>query len=115
MKIGIHYNHNSYNCAHYVGEWYEKNLGIKIPVVNEFDRSFAKWLLSNFTEVKQPVYGDLTVMVNQDGSRHVGVYVDNHILHNYQPDNVKHGSVCETPLSLIKRRYKKVSYHRWSK
>lgn len=112
--IGKHYDRETYNCANLVAEWYKDNFGIEIPVDDAFDRRFAVWLMRHFTEIKKPEYGCVVVMVCPDYSRHIGVYVNGHVMHNYRNDPSKYGSVIETPLLLIKQNYLEVSYHKWS-
>lgn len=112
--VGKHYVKNRYNCANFVSEWYKNHLGIEIPVVNEFSRSFVVWMRRNFVDISIPEDHCLVLMVNLDGSYHVGVYHDGGVWHNFKPAN-RLGSVCKWTLGSVKTSYQKVSFHRWSK
>lgn len=110
--IGIHYERDNYNCAHFFADWYREKLGIEIPVINEFSLSFMRWLRHNFTESKNPVDHCLVYMV-ENKSAHVGVFYNHEVYHNYKPFRAK-GSVVKWPLGVVKRNYKEVSYWVWS-
>lgn len=111
--IGRHYKKHGYNCANFVSDWYKEKLGIDIPVVNEFGLSFVIWMRKNFTDVSQPENHCLVLMVNTDGSYHVGVYFDYGIYHNFKHGQ-RHGSVCKWTLGSVRAFYKRVSFHKWS-
>lgn len=113
IQVGKHYTKHNYNCANFVSDWYRERLGIDIPVVNEFDRSFIVWMRKNFTGIKQPLNDCLVLMVNQDGSYHIGVYYDYGVYHNFKPSTGK-GSVCKWSLSSVRTYYKEVNFYRWS-
>ena len=113
IPIGKKYCKTSYNCAHFVSQWYEERLNITIPVVNEFDRSFVKWLRQHFDPVESPENNCLVLMVNNDGSYHIGVYYEYGIYHNFKPV-FGHGSVCKWTMGSAKGYYSKVSFHKWS-
>lgn len=110
--IGKHYSLTDYHCAHFLADWYEQKLGIKIPVVDEFELSFVRWMRAHFSQVKSPAEHCL-VNMTQRGSRHVGVYADNGVYHNYKAGN-KHGAVVHWDLGVIKRNYDEVTYWVWS-
>lgn len=111
--IGKNYRKHTYNCANFVSDWYLEKLNIKIPVVNEFDRSFLAWMRKHFEQVDKPNENDLVLMVNRDGSNHIGVYHDYGVIHNYKP-TVAHGSVCWNTLGSIRGNYTQVRFYRWS-
>lgn len=110
--IGKHYK-DDYNCAHFVADWYKNKLNIDIPVENEFELSFVRWLRNHFKQVNKPCNNSL-VLMRQYKSMHVGVYADNGVYHNHKPVECK-GSVVHWPLGVIKRNYEKVTYWVWSK
>lgn len=112
--IGSHYRKNSYNCAHFVSDWYLKNKGIKIPVVNEFGISFMIWMRRNFKEVTKPSHASLVFMTLHDNKTHIGVYDDGYVIHNYKASTTTNGSVVKMTTGQIKREYKKVSFWQWS-
>jgi len=111
--IGKHYNYDNYNCAHFVSDWYKEKLNIEIPITNQFDMSFVRWLRKNFTEIDKPINNCLVVMKDKK-LNHIGVYSDYGVYHNYQVSN-KHGSVQHWPLGVVKRNFKKVTYWKWLK
>lgn len=111
--IGRHYRRNDYNCAHFVADYYREKLGVEIPVINEFDRSFIKWMRQHFTQVEKPVENCLVYMI-QDKQSHIGVYADHGVYHNYKP-MASLGSVVHSQLGAIKRTYTQVSYWTWLK
>lgn len=113
MNIGKHYNYETYNCAHYVSEWYSEKLNIEIPTYNQFDISFVRWLRHNFTEVLKPTDNCIVVMKDEKVN-HIGIYCDYGVYHNYQVRG-SNGSVVHWPLGVVKRNYKKVTYWLWSK
>lgn len=113
-RVGQHYIKDGYNCANFVSDWYRERLGVEIPVINEFSRSFLVWMRRNFTDVSVPFDNCLVLMVNGDDSYHVGVYHDGGVWHNFKP-SVGHGSVCKWTLGSVKAYYKRVSFHKWSK
>lgn len=110
--IGRHYRRDGYNCAHFVADYYREKLNIEIPVVNEFDLSFMRWMRHNFIKSEKPVEHCLVLMV-QDKQSHIGVYADAGVYHNYKP-TVALGSVVHSQLGVIKRTYSQVSYWIWS-
>lgn len=111
--VGKHYHKNGYNCANLVAEWYRDKLGIEIPVVNEFGRSFLVWMRKHFVPADRPTDHCLVLMVNLDNSYHVGVYYDYGVYHNFKP-SVGKGSVCKWSLGSVESYYVKVSFHKWS-
>lgn len=111
--IGTHYNALTFNCAHFVAEWYREKLDIHIDVVNEFDISFIRWMRLNFTQTPKPVDNCLVYM-QSNGSSHIGIYSDYGVYHNYQNGKAK-GSVVHWDLGTINRNYKKVTYWKWLK
>ena len=111
--IGKHYIKHTYNCAHFVADYYQKHLSTQIPVVNEFDLSFVVWMRRNFTEINRPEEHCLVYMKGLDGSTHIGVYSGNMVMHNYKP-NSGLGSVCKHTLGTIKLNYSEVSFWKWS-
>ena len=113
MLIGKHYKKQSYNCAHFVSQWYKERLDIEIPVLNEFSRSFVIWLRKHFEPIPLPEDNCLVLMVNADGSYHIGVYYDLGVHHNFKP-SIGHGAVCKWALSAVNTYYTKVSFHKWS-
>lgn len=111
--IGQHYSRTDFNCAGFVAQWYSEKLNIEIPVVNEFSRSFIVWMAKHFTEVTRPVENCLVLMVNMDGSYHIGVYSDGGVYHNFKPQK-GYGAVCKWTLGSVRAYYSKVSFHKWS-
>lgn len=111
--IGKHYQRDTYNCAHFVADYYRERLGVVIPVVNEFDLSFMKWMRQHFGQVDKPDENCL-VLMQSDKVSHIGVYADRGVYHNYKPIKGK-GSVVHTTIAVIKRNYHKVSYWKWLK
>lgn len=114
IQVGTRYIKNEYNCADFVADWYREKLGVNIPVINEFSRSFVIWMRKNFADIDEPEDNCLVLMVNLDGSYHVGVYYDFGVWHNFKP-SIGNGSVCKWTLGSVKHYYKKVSFHKWSK
>jgi hypothetical protein len=110
--IGEHYDHVNYNCAHFVASWYEKHLGIIIPIVNEFELSFIRWMRKHFVKIEKPENGCLVKMSINKGI-HVGVYSDYGVYHNYMGGEAK-GSVVHWDMGVIKRNYNKVTFWKWS-
>lgn len=110
--IGKHYKKNGYNCANLVAEWYAKHLGVNIPVIDEFDRSFMVWMRKNFTRIDSPEDHCLVLMTNPTGGNHIGVYYDYGVTHNFKP-NTGHGSVCKWTIGSVQSYYPKVSFHKW--
>lgn len=110
--VGKHYNKEHYNCANFVAEWYDIHLGIKIPVINAFDRSFLVWMRKHFTKADQPSDHCLVLMTNIDGSYHVGVYHDYGVYHNFKPSQ-NPGSVCKWTLGSVENYYTNVSFYTW--
>ncbi|WP_335928886.1 hypothetical protein [Vibrio parahaemolyticus] len=108
--VGKHYIKNGYNCANFVSEWYERNLSIEIPVVNEFARSFVVWMRRHFHEIKKPENHCLVLMVGGDGTYHIGVYHNGGVWHNFKPANT-YGSVVKWTLGSIRAAYSKVTFH----
>lgn len=113
MFIGKEYKRNEYNCAHYVADWYRVRKRIEIPVISVFDRSFIVWLRKHFHPVVKPGNDDLVLMVNNDGSYHIGVYFDHGVFHNFEPEYGS-GSVCKWTMSSVKKYYKEVRFYKWS-
>lgn len=109
--IGRHYSRSGYNCAHFVADWYE-NLGIQIPREGVFELSFLVWMRKHFNRVNTPVDNCLVLMTIK-GERHIGVYADYGVYHNYQVGN-KHGSVVHWDIGVIHRNYDEVTYWVWS-
>lgn len=110
--IGKHYSLTEYNCAHFFAEWYREKLNIEIPVHNQFELSFVKWLRQNFKQVGKPVEHCLVYM-KQHRQAHVGVFADNGVYHNYKP-SVANGAVVHWTLGCVKRSYNEVTYWIWS-
>lgn len=111
--IGRYYSAVDFNCAHFVADYYHRELGVYIPVVNEFSVSFLAWMRRNFIKIDKPVQHCL-VLMKSDGASHIGVYSDYKVLHNYKPAH-GHGSVISTELGCIKRNYNQVSFWQWSR
>lgn len=109
--VGKHYIKNGYNCANFVSEWYETKLSIKVPVENEFSRSFVVWMRRHFHEIKRPEEHCLVLMVGSSGVYHIGVYHDSGVWHNFKPSNT-YGSVVKWTLGSIRASYSKVTFHR---
>ncbi len=109
--IGKHYNRREYNCAHFVADWYDQ-LGIEIPRKGVFELSFLVWMRKHFIQVCLPVTNAL-VLMTKNGERHIGVYADYGVYHNYR-SGTKHGSVVHWDLGVIKRNYDEVTYWVWS-
>lgn len=109
--IGKHYSIN-YNCAHFVAEWYREKLNIEIPVENEFELSFVRWLRNNFEQVNEPVENCM-VRMSKNKVSHIGVYADNGVYHNYKPATVSNGAVVHWPLGVTQRNYDEVTYWVW--
>lgn len=83
--------------------------------LNTFSYDFIKWLKINFVRIESPCNDCLVVMTNQDGSLHVGIHNDGSITHNWSANNTSKGSVISTPLTVVKLRYSKVRFYKWSK
>lgn len=110
--IGKHYREKDYHCAHFLAEWYRVKLGIEIPIVDEFEISFVRWLRRHFIQVSAPVDNCLVNMMSH-GVRHVGVYAEYGVYHNYRANN-KHGSVIHWDIGVVNRNYEEVTYWIWS-
>ena len=113
MMIGRHYDRENYNCAHFVADWFKSRLGIEIPTGNVWELSFAIWLRKHFTEISKPEENCIVLMDLHSGSRHIGVYYNFGVYHNYQA-GFAYGSVVHWSTGQIKRTYKKVTYWKWS-
>lgn len=111
LMIGKHYDLKHYNCAHFVAEWYQR-LGIEIPKEGVFELSFLVWMRKHFTRVKTPVDNCLVLMTLR-GERHIGVYANYGVYHNYKI-GTKHGSVVHWDIGVINRNYDEVTYWVWS-
>jgi len=109
----VNYDREHFNCAHFVAHWYREKLGIEIPVKDEFDRSFMVWMRRHFTRIRQPEDHCLVLMVNMDGSYHIGVWYDYGVWHNFKP-SIGHGAVSKWILGSVKQYYWKVSFYKWS-
>ena len=114
MIIGEHYNKSLYNCAHAVASYYERELNITIPVVNEFESSFMRWMAKHFTKIDRPEEHCLVYMTNSDNTTHIGVYANYGVYHNYRYGQ-GYGAVIHSELSYILSSHKRVSYYKWSK
>ena len=110
--IGRHYQREHYNCAHFVADWYREKLGITIPTGNVWDLSFVYWLRRNFKQSPKPVENCMVVMTGL-GTRHIGVYADHGVYHNYQIGD-RPGAVVQWTVGQIKRNYNEVTYWIWS-
>ena len=113
-NIGSEYSIDNNNCAHFVAKWYKEN-GISdvIPTDNLFSRRFVVWMRKHFSEIKKPSNHSLVLMVNSDGSYHVGVYYQYMIVHNFKPAKGS-GSVCKWTVGAVKAYYKEVRFYKWS-
>lgn len=111
--IGKHYSLTQYNCAHFLAEWYKVKLDIEIPVFNEFEMSFLRWMRHNFKQV-QNAEENCLVYMHRNHETHIGVYADYGVYHNYKPERA-HGAVVHWPLGVVLRNYEKVTYWVWSK
>jgi hypothetical protein len=112
MKKYAHYNYEHYNCAHFVATWYAEKLGIEMPVTNQFELSFVRWMRNHFIRIDTPVENCLVYMKSH-GTSHVGVFSDYGVFHNLKCGNAK-GAVVHWDLGVVKRNYEKVSYWLWS-
>lgn len=113
--IGRHYVKDTYNCAHFVADWYREKLNVDVPTDNVFDRRFVIWLRKHFDQVDgSPMDHDLALMVNTDGTYHIGVYYENGVLHNFQRNINSNGSVCKWTLGTVMTYYNQVRFYRWS-
>lgn len=110
--IGKHYSETDYHCAHFLAEWYKEKLGIDVPIIDEFDLSFLRWMRKHFTQVKLPVENCL-VKMDKTGLIHVGVYADYGVYHNYKSGKAN-GAVVHWDTGVVKRNYEKVTYWIWS-
>ena len=110
--IGSHYNSENFNCAHFVAQWYSDKLCIEIPVVDEFELSFVRWMRKHFVKIDKPE-NDCLVNMQSDNNSHVGVYSDYGVYHNYKVGKSK-GSVVHWELGVVMRNYKKVTFWKWS-
>lgn len=110
--IGTHYDAKNFNCAHFVASWYRDNLNIEIPIIDEFELSFVRWMIRNFVKIDRPEQNCLVNMHNNDVS-HIGVYDNYGVIHNYKIGNAK-GSVVHWDLGVVMRNYKKVTFWQWS-
>lgn len=109
--VGRHYENERYNCAHFVADWY-RDLGIDIPTEGVFELSFLVWMRRHFTQVTTPEENTLVLMTTS-GNRHIGVYADYGVYHNYKIGE-SHGSVVHWDLGVILRTYDEVTYWIWS-
>ena len=109
--IGEHYHYKDFNCAHFVAKWYSERLNINIPIHNEFELSFLKWMRKHFVEINKPEANCLVYM-HTDNNSHIGVYFDYGVYHNYKIGNAK-GSVVHWDIGVVTRNYKKVTYWKW--
>ncbi|MCP4984690.1 MAG: hypothetical protein GY928_01115 [Colwellia sp.] len=110
--IGRHYDLKNYNCAHFVADWYRTKMNIEIPIIDEFDISFLRWMRQHFTSINKPEENSVVYMVSNSGT-HIGVFADNGVYHNYQTGKAK-GAVVHWDLGVIIRNYNKVSFWKWS-
>lgn len=110
--IGTHYHIDTFNCAHFVAHWYSDKLNIEIPIVDEFELSFIRWMRKHFTKIDKPENNCLVNMQSANSS-HVGIYSDYGVYHNYKAGKSK-GSVVHWDLGVITRNYEKVTYWKWS-
>lgn len=108
--IGTHYR-DDFNCAHFVAKWYAEKLDIEIPIVDEFEISFVRWMRKHFVKINRPEENCLVTM-NQNKTSHIGVYSDWGVYHNYKAGKAL-GSVVHWNLGVVKRNYQKVSYWKW--
>jgi len=111
--IGAHYHPNDFNCAHFVAQWYSEKLNIEIPIIDEFELSFLRWMRKHFIVIDKPEINCL-VHMQSDNTSHIGVYCDYGVYHNYKPTKSK-GSVVHWDIGVIIRNYKKVTYWKWLK
>ena len=109
--IGRHYDHDEYNCAHFVADWYRQKFNIDFPTGDTFSRGFALWIRRHFEPLNSPEQNCLVVAEQTDGSLHVGVYDNYNVLHNYKAGDRK-GGVCRWSLGSMKRTYKKITFWR---
>lgn len=110
--IGLHYHETDFHCAHFVAKWYRDKLNITIPIVDEFELSFMRWMRKHFTQLTKPEPHCLVNMVSNNTS-HVGIYYDYGVYHNHQAGKAK-GAVVHWELGLVLRNYNKVTYWKWS-
>ena len=109
--IGAHYRHD-FNCAHFVALWYQEKLSIEIPIVNEFELSFVRWMRKHFTKIESPEDNCL-VKMQSNNDNHIGIYSNYGVYHNYKAGN-SHGSVIHWDMGVVNRNYKKVTFWQWS-
>lgn len=107
------YDLKKFNCAHFVAQWYSEKLNIEIPVIDEFELSFTRWMRKHFTPIDKPEENALVIMISNDAS-HTGVYADNGVYHNYKP-RTKLGSVVHWDLGVVCRNYDEVKFYKWSR
>lgn len=110
--IGIHYHPDNFNCAHFVAKWYLDKLNIEIPITDEFELSFVRWMRKHFVRIAKPEINCLVNMQSNNNS-HIGIYDDYGVYHNYKIGNAK-GSVVHWDIGVVKRNYKKVTFWKWS-
>lgn len=114
LAVGSEYSTEKNNCAHYVAEWFKAhNISDSIPTDDLFSRRFVVWMRKHFAEIKKPEDHSLVLMVNSDGSYHVGVYFKFMVNHNFKPSKGS-GSVCKWTLSAVHSYYKEVRFYKWS-
>lgn len=82
------YNEDSYNCAHFVCEFWQELTGEDIthkllPLLSSKDKRTAKGMHGNslFTKHKNPVDPCIVVAKRKGNGTHVGVYHNGKIIH----------------------------------
>ncbi len=110
--IGKEYSERDYNCAHFVAEYYKKNFDIDVPTGEVFSREFVIWMRKHFQPIQTPCEHALVLMVNYDGTYHVGVYCNFMVKHNFKPVR-GNGSVCAWTMSAVNKYYKEVRFYQW--
>lgn len=113
--IGTHYAFETYNCSHFVLDWYRENLDfhMDIPPEGEFSLAFIKYLRKRFTPNKGKIaYGDLAFMKTKDNRLHVGVFDGEYVIHNYSYGG--NGQVQRTDKNLLCLSFKDITYWKYT-
>jgi hypothetical protein len=90
-----------------------KEVGIDIGEFNGFKRDFTIRLRRLFSPIKKgekPIDNDLVLMVNIDGSYHIGIIEDGMISHNFKPSG--NGSVIRSSILRARAYFNRVEVYR---
>jgi hypothetical protein len=115
--IGTPYNRLNHNCTHEVGEWYILNgYPDTTPISNgvEFERSFILWMRRKFIKIESLEQAALILMkVKMTNDLHIGVWDQGMVHHCHDSLDGSGGQTIRSPLSILKRDYKNITYWRF--